>query len=121
MRLLRREGSKRGRCWSGSTSDRREEKIAKSSGRGGGIITIVRVRGHIGALSPPRTPAFKTLNACLGTYCKKNCNGQKKCPKLPHVENTAFVVTDDAGKTLADILRRPRIWGGAGARNGCES
>ena len=55
--LLRREGSARGRFgsargsfWSGSRSDRREKKLAKSLNVDGGIITVVRVRGHIGGL-----------------------------------------------------------------------
>ena len=50
MRLLRGEGSVRGRFWSGQTSDRREKKLAKSPDHDGGIITVVQARGHIGGL-----------------------------------------------------------------------
>ena len=54
--VLMREGSVRGRFWSGSMSDRREKKLAKSPNVDGGIMTVMRVRAWAG---PPRCPRWR--------------------------------------------------------------
>ena len=61
-----------------------KRKLAKSPDHDGGIITVMRARGHIGGLSPPRTPAFNTRHACLEPTVKKIVPEKK----IPHVETT---------------------------------
>ena len=64
-------------------SDRREKKLAKSPDVDGGIITVVRAGGHIGGLSPPRTPAFNTRHACLEPIVKGIVKRKKMPQKSP--------------------------------------